>query len=71
MVIDGGVATSDLLALQRDRLKPYIITNCCSEDDVLEKTQNVIGLGDCQLSLKRRPNAGLARGSEHKGDFVR
>ena len=41
------------------------------KDDVLEKTQNVIGLGDCQLSLKRRPNAGLARGSEHKGDFVR
>jgi hypothetical protein len=31
MVIDGGIATSDLLALQRDRLKPYITTNCCSE----------------------------------------
>ena len=50
MVIDGGVATSDLLALQRDRLKPYIITNCCSEDDVLEKTQNVIGLGGRAIS---------------------
>jgi hypothetical protein len=47
MVIDGGIATSvassDLLALQRDRLMAYIITNCCSEDDVLEKTQNVMG----------------------------
>jgi hypothetical protein len=50
MVIDGGIATSDLLALQRDRLKPYIITNCCSEDDVLEKTQNVIGLGGRAIS---------------------
>jgi hypothetical protein len=35
MVIDGGIATSvassDLLALQRDRLQPYVITNCCRE----------------------------------------
>jgi hypothetical protein len=43
MVIDGGIATSDLLALQRDRFHLDIITNCCSEDDVLEKTQNVMG----------------------------
>jgi hypothetical protein len=48
MVIDADIATSVATiywALQRDRLKLHIITNCCSEDDVLEKTQNVIGLG--------------------------